>query len=119
MRQSSRRRQGKRYHFSISETTGDSAIVEYIGGKQIIHHSREYQVMTNSPTFDKQLALDEYWKGIGGTTVLPGTNRAADRFTRSRFISTRFPEVKTRRSPSQALQCHPQYLGSVWHRNAE
>ncbi len=23
--------------------------------------------MTNSPTFDKQLALAEYWKQIGGT----------------------------------------------------
>lgn len=79
-------------HFSISDATGDSAIVEYVAGKQVIHHSRDYQVMTNSPTFDKQLALDEYWKGIGGTTVLPGTNRAADRFARASFYINAIPK---------------------------
>jgi penicillin V acylase-like amidase (Ntn superfamily) len=47
-------------HLSISDATGDSAIIEYIGGKQIIHHDRKYQVMTNSPIFDEQLALNEY-----------------------------------------------------------
>jgi penicillin V acylase-like amidase (Ntn superfamily) len=40
-------------HLSVSDATGDSAIIEYIGGKQIIHHDRKYQVMTNSPTFEK------------------------------------------------------------------
>ena len=37
-------------HLSLSDASGDSAIVEYIDGKQVIHHSRVYQVMTNSPT---------------------------------------------------------------------
>jgi penicillin V acylase-like amidase (Ntn superfamily) len=78
-------------HLSISDATGDSAIVEYIDGKQVIHHDRKYQVMTNSPTFDKQLALDEYWKSIGGTVVLPGTNRAADRFARASFYINAIP----------------------------
>ncbi len=45
-------------HLSISDSSGDSAIIEYIGGKQVIHHDRKYQVMTNSPTFDQQLALN-------------------------------------------------------------
>jgi choloylglycine hydrolase len=39
--------------------------------------------MTNSPTYDQQLALNRYWEQIGGTTMLPGTNRAADRFVRA------------------------------------
>ena len=72
-------------HLSISDATGDSAIFEYIGGKLVIHHGRQYQVMTNSPTYDQQLALNEYWKQIGGTIMLPGTNRAADRFARASF----------------------------------
>src|SRR5256885_15276532 len=42
-------------HLSMSDASGDSAIVEYINGRQVIHHGREYQVMTNSPTFDQQL----------------------------------------------------------------
>ena len=79
-------------HLSMSDATGDSAIVEYIGGKQVIHHDRRYQVMTNSPIFDKQLALDAYWKQIGGTVMLPGTNRAADRFARASFYANAIPK---------------------------
>ena len=29
-------------HLSLSDLTGDSAIVEYIGRKQVIHHDRKY-----------------------------------------------------------------------------
>lgn len=82
-------------HLSISDATGDSAIIEYIDVKQVIHHDRKYQVMTNSPTFDKQLALDEYWKSIGGTVMLPGTNRAADRFARASFYVNAIPKEES------------------------
>lgn len=84
-------------HLSLSDKTGDSAIIEYVEGKQVIHHAREHQVMTNSPTFDKQLALNEYWKGIGGTVMLPGTNRAADRYARAMFYVNAIPQVEDRR----------------------
>lgn len=79
-------------HLSLSDATGDSAIVEYIKGKQVIHHSRKYQVMTNSPTFDEQLALNTYWQQIGGTVMLPGTNRASDRFARASFYVNAIPK---------------------------
>ncbi len=72
-------------HLSMSDATGDSAIIEYIDGKQVIHHNRAYQVMTNSPAFADQLAMNAYWQGIGGTVMLPGTNRSADRFARASF----------------------------------
>ena len=72
-------------HLSISDAAGYSAILEYICGNLVIHHGRQYQVMTNSPTYDQQLSLNEYWKQIGGTVMLPGTNRAADRFARASF----------------------------------
>ena len=72
-------------HLSISDATGDCAIFEYIGGKLTVYHSKEYKVMTNSPTYNKQLALCEYWKSIGGLSFLPGTNRASDRFARASF----------------------------------
>ncbi|MFX1676092.1 linear amide C-N hydrolase [Paraburkholderia sp. A2WS-5] len=79
-------------HLSMSDATGDSAIIEYIGGKQVVHHGRQYQVMTNSPTFDEQLAQNAYWKQIGGTAWLPGTNRAADRFARASFYINAIPK---------------------------
>jgi choloylglycine hydrolase len=87
-------------HLSMSDATGDSAIVEYIGGKQVIHHGREFQVMTNSPSFDQQLALNAYWKQIGGTVMLPGTNRAADRFARASFYINAIPKAE---DPDRAL----------------
>lgn len=73
------------------DASGDSAIIEYIGGKQVIHHDRKYQVMTNSPIFDEQQALNAYWKEIGGTAMLPGTNRSADRFARASFYVNAIP----------------------------
>ncbi len=84
-------------HLSISDKTGDNAIFEYIGGKLVIHHDRSYQVMTNSPVFEKQLAMNEYWKEIGGTTMLPGTNRAADRFARASFYVHAIPQTDNTR----------------------
>ncbi|BBX20918.1 choloylglycine hydrolase [Mycolicibacter terrae] len=79
-------------HLSMSDASGDSAIVEYIGGRQVIHHSRDYQVMTNSPSFDQQLAVNAYWEQLGGTVMLPGTNRAADRFARASFYVNAIPK---------------------------
>jgi len=84
-------------HLSISDASGDSAIVEYIDGQQVIHHSREYQVMTNSPIFEKQLALNAYWQQIGGTVMLPGTNRASDRFARASFYINAIPKNANQR----------------------
>jgi penicillin V acylase-like amidase (Ntn superfamily) len=87
-------------HLALSDASGDSAIIEYIGGKQVIHHGRQYQVMTNSPTFDEQLALNEYWKQIGGTVMLPGTNRSADRFARASFYVNAIPKAE---QPDEAI----------------
>ena len=72
-------------HLSISDASGDSAIFEFVGGKLEIHHSRDYQVMTNEPTFEQQLSLTNYWKEIGGPAFMPGINRASDRFVRASY----------------------------------
>ncbi len=80
-------------HLAISDSSGDSAIFEYVGGKLTIHHGKQYTVMTNSPVYDQQLALEEYWKGIGGQVFLPGTSRAADRFVRASFLLGAIPRT--------------------------
>lgn len=79
-------------HLAISDPAGDSAIFEYIDGQLVIHHGSQYLVMTNSPAYDQQLALNKYWEDIGGTTFLPGTNRAADRFARASFFLNSIPK---------------------------
>lgn len=72
-------------HVSLSDATGDSAIIEFVDGDMVIHHSRDYQVMTNEPTYDQQLAVLQYWQGVNPREFLPGTVRATDRFVRAHF----------------------------------
>lgn len=73
-------------HLSLSDPTGNNAIFEYIGGRPVIRHNPSYRVMTNSPVFEQQLVLNACWSEIGGTTMLPGTNRAADQRDRVYFF---------------------------------
>lgn len=80
-------------HLSVSDASGDNAIFEYIGGKLKIHHDPSYTVMTNSPVFEEQLAINNYWQGIPGTIMLPGTNRAADRYTRASYYINAIPQT--------------------------
>ncbi len=79
-------------HLAISDPTGDSAIFEYIDGKLIIHHGKQYRVMTNSPRYEDQLALNAYWESVG-FTFLPGTNQAPDRFARASFLMNAIPKT--------------------------
>ena len=85
-------------HLSISDPSGDSAIVEYVNGKLVIHHGKQYTVMTNSPTYDQQLALNSYWQEIGGSVFMPGTARAADRFARASYLVNAIPKNQGRQS---------------------
>ncbi|SFR50924.1 linear amide C-N hydrolase [Thiomicrospira sp. ALE5] len=80
-------------HLSLSDATGDSAIFEYVGGELVIHHDRTYQVMTNDPVYEQQLAIQGYWDTIPGTIMLPGSNRAADRFVRAAYYINAIPQT--------------------------
>lgn len=106
---------GATMHLALSDASGDSAIFEYVAGKLCIHHDREYTVMTNSPIFEEQLALCNYWKNINGLTFLPGSISAADRFVRTSFFLNAIPRtlVKnyTTALPNQSY--HQQALASV------
>ena len=70
-------------HMAITDETGNTAVLEYLDGKLSIHEGKEYQVMTNSPRYEYQLAINDYWKEVGGLQMLPGTNRSSDRFVRA------------------------------------
>ncbi|MBH0118930.1 linear amide C-N hydrolase [Rhodococcus sp. HM1] len=82
-------------HLALDDATGDSAIVEYVDGKATVWHDRSYQVMTNSPTYDKQLELLREVEGFGGDKPLPGTTDAADRFARAAYYVGRLPEPES------------------------
>lgn len=70
-------------HVSLSDASGDSAVIEFVAGQMVIHHDRKYQVMTNEPTYERQLAILDYWQGVNPREFLPGTVRATDRFVRA------------------------------------
>ncbi len=80
-------------HLSISDSTGNSAVFEYVDGKLSVHHGRQYQVMTNEPPMDQQAALNAYWKTIGGQTFLPGTIKPEDRFVRASYFINAIPKT--------------------------
>jgi len=79
-------------HLAVSDPTGDSAIFEYIGGKLVIHHGKEYKVLTNSPTYDEQLAINAYWRDISPFAFQPGTVKPADRFVRASTLINGIPK---------------------------
>ena len=81
-------------HLALADASGDSAIFEYIGGRLVIHHGKQYTVMTNSPSFDQQLAIDTYWQGINGLSFLPGTITSPDRFVRMSWALNAVPKQK-------------------------
>lgn len=66
-------------HLSISDTNGDNLILEFVEGKLKCHHSPNYTVVTNEPSFAQQLAIDAYWKPLSNYT-LPGTSTPAGSF---------------------------------------
>lgn len=89
-------------HLAITDETGNTAILEYLDGKLSIHEGKEYRVMTNSPRYEYQLAVNDYWKEVGGLQMLPGTNRSSDRFVRASFYIMPFRRQQTRRLQSPA-----------------
>lgn len=85
-------------HLSLTDRSGDNAVFEYIDGHLVIHHDKKFNVMTNEPTYDKQLALNEYWHRLDGK-FLPGTGEPDDRFVRaSYYVNTALPTADQQQS---------------------
>ena len=84
-------------HLSVSDASGDSAIIEYLDGKPVIHHGRQYQVMTNSPTYDEQLTLNAQWENVDRNKDLPGSIQSADRFVRASYYLSKLPQTTDER----------------------
>lgn len=86
-------------HLALEDASGDSAIIEYIGGKPVIHHGRDYRIMTNDPPYDEQLALLAKLDFSKPTSdmPLPGNVNPRDRFQRAAYYSALRPEPKEER----------------------
>jgi penicillin V acylase-like amidase (Ntn superfamily) len=84
-------------HIAVADAAGDSAIIEWLGGVQRIHHGKEYTTMTNSPPFDQQLAALPGYAGFGGHKPLPGTAQSEDRFVRTAYYLAHLPATDDER----------------------
>lgn len=83
-------------HVSLEDKTGDSAVIEYIGGKAVVHHDRRYTVMTNEPAYEQQIRNLRQYRTFGGTKPLPGERKSMDRFVRAAVYTNALPVPATR-----------------------
>lgn len=90
-------------HLAVQDATGDSAIFEMVGGEMKIYHDRRYIVMTNEPTYDKQLEIITQYAGFGGDKPLPGTHQSTDRLVRGAYYAKNLPDPKDEREAIAAL----------------
>ncbi|MFE2474579.1 linear amide C-N hydrolase [Streptomyces sp. NPDC059389] len=88
-------------HVALEDSSGDSAIIEYVAGRRRVHHDRGHTVMTNEPAYDEQLRLlreqVHTLRGLGhdepsSEVPLPGNVNAVDRFQRAAYFTALLPE---------------------------
>ena len=86
-------------HMAIEDASGDSAIIEYIDGKPVVHHGKEFRVMTNDPTYDEQLKLLSKldFSKPSSDMPLPGNVNPRDRFQRASYYVDLLPKPKDER----------------------
>jgi penicillin V acylase-like amidase (Ntn superfamily) len=82
-------------HLALEDSSGDSAIIEYINGTPKIYHSSNYTVLTNEPVYHLQLENLKHYDGFGGTKSLPGTNESPDRFVRAAYHGNHLPRFSS------------------------
>lgn len=83
-------------HLSLSDKSGDSAVIEYIAGKPKVYHDRRFTVMTNEPTYDKQIENLKQYRSFGGDKPLPGERTPTDRFVRAAYYVNGLPKPTSR-----------------------
>ncbi|WP_167098118.1 linear amide C-N hydrolase [Mycobacterium sp. DL592] len=86
-------------HVALEDTGGDSAIIEFAEGRPVIHHGRQFTLMTNDPTYDEQLKLlgAQDFSHPSREMPLPGNVNAVDRFQRAAYYSALLPKPNSER----------------------
>ena len=86
-------------HLALEDAGGDSAIIEFAAGRPVVHHGRQFTLMTNDPTYDEQLALlsRQDFSHPSRDMPLPGNVNAVDRFQRAAYYSALLPTLQSER----------------------
>jgi choloylglycine hydrolase len=83
-------------HLSLVDKSGDSAVIEFVGGKAKVYHDKRFTVMTNEPTYDKQIENLKQYRTFGGDKPLPGERTPTDRFVRAAYYANGLPKPSSR-----------------------
>lgn len=79
-------------HLSVADADGDSAVIEFIDGRMVVHQGKDVTVMTNEPTYGEQIANLANYKPFGGDLSLPGDIDPLSRFVRASAYLETLPE---------------------------
>lgn len=92
-------------HLALEDSTGDSAVIELAEGGQVVHHGRQFTLMTNDPTYDEQLELlsQQDFSHPSRDMPLPGNVNARDRFQRAAYYSALLPKPNSERQAVAGL----------------
>ena len=97
-------------HWALTDRTGKTLVMEFQNGELDTFVSTDYRVLTNDPPFEQMLAINNYWRQVGGADMLPGTVRSPDRFVRASFFIDSVPkDVDADRAAAEVLSV----LGTV------
>lgn len=97
-------------HWAITDRNGDAAVLEFVNGKMNIYEGKDVRVLTNDPQWPKMQAINEYWQGIGGRNMLPGTVKSPDRYVRADYFRT---HVKGTSDPQTAVSICRSIIANV------
>jgi penicillin V acylase-like amidase (Ntn superfamily) len=87
-------------HLAVQDSSGDSAIIEFVKGKLVIHHGPQYNVMTNDPPYYEMIEHTKQYAAFGGAQPLPGDESPEARFTRLSYYARTLPDPK---NPTEAV----------------
>jgi len=101
-------------HWAITDATGNTAVIEFQNGDLNVYDKSntgsDMLVLTNDPPYPQMLAINNYWKTIGGSNMLPGTVKSTDRFVRADYFVN---HVRKTSDPNLALSITRSILVNV------
>jgi choloylglycine hydrolase len=86
-------------HIALADATGDSAIVEITNGKMEIFHDPEFRILTNPPSYQKELENAAKYKNVTADK-LPVSWSASDRFVRADYFLRHLPKPRNNDAPT-------------------
>jgi penicillin V acylase-like amidase (Ntn superfamily) len=99
------------FHLAIEDATGDSAIIEFVNGRKVIRHGKQFVTLTNDPPYDQQIESLKDYQSFGGQKDIPGGVSSTDRFVRLSYYAQFLPRQ------SKKTDAYFQFL-SVLHKAA-